>query len=141
MQKTIHLSNVTHLYATNSSIALHNKHILKHLNMPIAHFLAKQRNIHVLQSIDDEHLPLDILLAIGQQVMLTANLWLGAGLVNSSLGKVIHIVYKSNEKPPTLPSFVVVEFLHYKGPLWDASNPTYVPISAITRGSHRQIPL
>ena len=73
--------------------------------------------------------------------MLTANLWVEAGLVNGSLGKLIHIVYKSNEKPPTLASFVVVKFLHYKGPLWDASNPTYVPISAITRGSHRQIPL
>ena len=73
--------------------------------------------------------------------MLTANLWVQAGLVNGSLGKVIHIVYKSNEIPPTLPSFVVVEFVHYKGPLWDSSNPTYVPISPITRGSHRQIPL
>ena len=73
--------------------------------------------------------------------MLTANLWVQAGLVNGSLGKVIHIVYKSNEIPPTLPSFVVVEFVHYKGPFWDASNPTYVPISAITRGSYRQIPL
>ena len=31
--------------------------------------------------------------------------------------------------------------MHYKGPLWDSLNPTYVPISPITRGSHRQIPL
>ena len=73
--------------------------------------------------------------------MLTANLWVQVGIVNVSLGKVIHIVYNSNEQSPTLPSFVVVEFLHYKGPLWDVSNPTYVPISAITRGSYRQIPL
>ena len=28
-----------------------------------------------------------------------------------------------------------------KDPLWDASNPTYVPISPITRGSCRQLPL
>ena len=107
----------THLYATNSFVALHNKHMLKHLNMPIAHFFAEQRNKHVHQSIVDEQLPLEVLLAIGQQVMLTTNLWLGAGLVNDSLLKVIDIVYNSNEHPPTLPSFVVVKFLHYKGAL------------------------
>ena len=31
----------THLYATNSSVVLHNKHMLKHLNIPIAHCLAE----------------------------------------------------------------------------------------------------
>ena len=130
-----------HLYPTNSSVALHNKHILKQLNMQIAHCFAEQRNQNTHQSIDDEQLELKVLLVVGQQVMLTANLWVQAGLVNDSLGKVIDIVYKTNEQPPTFPSFVVVKFLHYKGPLWDASNPTYVPISAITRGSRKQLPL
>ena len=73
--------------------------------------------------------------------MLTANLWVQAGLVNDSLGKFIDIVYNSNEQPPSLPCFVVVEFLYYKGPLWDVLNPTYVPISSISSGSHRQLPL
>ena len=73
--------------------------------------------------------------------MLIANLWVQARLVNGSLGKFIDIAYKSNEQPPSLPSFVVVEFLYYKGPLWDVLNPTYVPISPITRGSRRQLPL
>ena len=130
-----------HLYPTNSSVALHNKHMLKQLNMSIAHCFAKQRKKHTHQYIDDEQLPLKVLLAIGQQVMLTANLWVQAGLVNGSLGKFIDIVYNSNEQLPTLPSFVVVEFFHYKGPLWDACNPTYVPISPIIRVSRRKIPL
>ena len=131
----------THLYATNISIALHNKHILKHLNMAIAHCFVEQRNKHVRQSIDDEQLPLKVLLSIGQQVMLIDNLWVGLGLVNKSLVKFIGIVYNSNEQPPSLPSFVVVEFLYYKGPLWDVLNPTYVPISPITRGFCRKLPL
>ena len=109
--------------------------------MPIAHCFVEQRNQNAHQSIDDEQLSLKVLLVVGQQVMLTANLWVQAGLVNGSLGKVIDIAYNSSEQPPTLPSFFVVEFLHYKGPLWDASNPTYVPISPITRGSYRKLPL
>ena len=93
----------THLYATNRYVSMQNKHMLKHLNMPIAHCLAEQSKIHIRQSIDDEQLPLEVLLAIGQQVMLTTNLWLGVGLVNDSLGKVIDIVYNSNKQPPSLP--------------------------------------
>ena len=73
--------------------------------------------------------------------MLNANLWVQVGLVNDSLRKVIDVIYNSNEQPPGLRSFVVVEFLYYKGPLWDASNPTYFPISPIIRGSCRQLPL
>ena len=131
----------THMYATNSSIAFHNEHMFKHLNMPVAHCFTEQRNQHVHQSIDDEQLPFKVLLGIGQQVMLTVNLWVGACLVNRSLGKVISMVYNSNNQPPTLPSFVVIESLHYKRPPWDASNPNYIPIPPITRGSHRILPL
>ena len=115
--------------------------MMKQLNMPIADCFAEQGNKHSDQSIDDEQFPLKFLLSIGQQFMLIANLWVQARLVNGSLGKVINIVYNSNEQPPTLPSFVVVEFLHYKGTLWDTSNPTYVPISPITRGTCRKLPL
>ena len=75
--------------------------------MSIAHCFAEQRNKHFRQSIDDEQFPLKVLLTIGQQVMLTANLWVQAGLVNDSLGKVINIVYNSNEQPPSLPYFLL----------------------------------
>ena len=95
--------------------------------------LCRQRNKHVRQSIDDEQLPLKVLLAICQQVMLTANLWVQASFVNGSLGKVIDIVYNSKEQPPSLQYFVVVEFLYYKGSLWDVLNPTYVTSLTLTR--------
>ena len=70
---------------------------MKQLNMPIAHCFEEQRNKHDQGSIDDEQLSLKFLLAIGQQVMLTSNLWVQAGLVKGSLGKVIDIVYNSNQ--------------------------------------------
>ena len=73
--------------------------------------------------------------------MLTTNLWVGVDPVNESLGKFIDIFYNSDGQLPSLPYFIVVEFLHYKGSLWDTSNPTYVPISPIKRGTRRQLPL
>ena len=73
--------------------------------------------------------------------MLIANLWVGVGLVNISFVKFISIVYNSKSKSPTLPSFVAIEFLHYKGPPWDASNPNYVLVPPITRGPCRKLPL
>lgn len=90
---------------------------------------------------EDEQLPAKVLLCNEQKVMLTSNLWVHAGLVNGALGKVISIFYSMDSKPPELPSFTVVDFRQYKGTPWDISHPTYVPISPITRGTRRQIPL
>jgi len=115
--------------------------MLKNLNMPIARSHVEQTNKRDSNSPGDEQLDAKVLLCIGQQVILTSNLWVEAGLVNGSLGKVISISYASHCKPLELPSFVVIDFLHYKGPPWDVYNPQYVPIPLITRGSRRQLPL
>jgi len=131
----------THLYATNNAVALHNKHMLKKLNMPIACCYAEQRCHQGPSATEDEQLASKVLLCIGQQVILTSNLWVEAGLVNGALGKVISIFYSVDCSPPDLPLFVVVDFYHYNGPTWDASNPTHVPTPPITRGSRRQLPL
>ena len=48
---------------------------------------------------------------------------------------VIDNVYNCNEQRPSLPCFVIVEFLYYKEPLLYDFNHTYVPISPITRTS------
>lgn len=82
-----------------------------------------------------------MLLCNKQKFILTSNLWVYASLINGALGKVISIFYSIGSKPPELSSFVVVDFRQYKGTPWDISHPTYVPISPITRGTCRQIPL
>ena len=51
-----------HFHPTNSSIALHNKHMMKQLNMPITHCFAEQRNKNSHQFIDEEQLGLKVLL-------------------------------------------------------------------------------
>ena len=116
--------------------------MLKKLNMPIARCYAEKRKHHPTSTHeDDEQLDKKVLICNEQHVILTCNLWVEAGLVNETLGKVVSIFYAPGSKPPQLPSFVVVDFFQDKGSPWDAFNPYYVPLPPITRGSGKQIPL
>lgn len=54
-------------------------------------------------------------LAHTARVMLIANLWVEAGLVNGAVGTVISICYE-NAGPPNLPLAVMVKFDNYTGP-------------------------
>ena len=59
-----------------------------------------------------------ICLAHGARVMLTANLWVTMGLVNSAMGMVVAICYSGSSVPPQLPSAVMVCFDSYSGPVY-----------------------
>ena len=54
-------------------------------------------------------------MAITARVMLIANLWVEAGLVNGALGTVVSICYESGV-PPELPLAVMVKFDNYYAP-------------------------
>ena len=85
--------------------------MLKQLNVPIALCSAEVRKQTLLLAPEDEQLDMVVLLAVGQQVMLTTNLWVEAGLVNGALGQVVSIVYNTATTPRMLPLFVVVDFV------------------------------
>ena len=57
------------------------------------------------------------------------------GLYHGSIGLVKDIVFKEGENPNNkdLPLYVVVDFDHYKGPVFFKDRPTYVPIPTITK--------
>ncbi|XP_057817259.2 uncharacterized protein LOC131030442 [Cryptomeria japonica] len=131
----------THLFATNEMVSLHNKHMLLSLAKPIALSTVEQLKGITCSNPDEEQLESKILLCIGQEVMLSANLWVETGLVNGALGQVKEIVYNAGERPPELPLFVVVQFKKYIGPVWDQHNPKNIPLIPISRGLRRQIPL
>ena len=61
-------------------------------------------------------LEVELLLARGAQVMLTANLWTEFGLVNGSIGTVQDIFFKEDQGPPFVPIAVLISFDNYKGP-------------------------
>ena len=62
---------------------------------------------------------LELLIAIGEKVMLTSNLWTNAGLVNGALGVIQQIVYNPGSSPPEPPTNVLVRFDNYLGVSWD----------------------
>ena len=47
--------------------------------------------------------------------MLSSNLWVDAGLVNSAMGTIKAIAYVKGS-PPDLPQAIMVKFDHYSGP-------------------------
>ena len=53
---------------------------------------------------------MDLLISKHARVILTLNLWIEVGLVNSALGFVHEIVYKPRTMPPELPLYLMVKF-------------------------------
>ena len=99
---------------------------------------------------DSERSPHRGMLCVGAKVAL--NGWNAApemGLYHGSVGKVVDIVYRVNESPnlDDWPSYVLVEFEHYCGPLFLKEMPKVVPITPITFVcrrhccSHKYLPL
>jgi len=94
-----------HLFPTNNLVSLHNRRMLKSLNNPIVRCVADYTRRTNSFANDDDQLEREILLCHGQQVMLTCNLWVEAGLVNGALGYVENILYFPGSKPPQLPMY------------------------------------
>jgi len=89
------------------------------LGTPIARIKSENRGGNSATASQNKagNLPIEILLAKGCTVILTANIWKEAGLTNGAKGTVKHIIYEPNAKPPkSLPLCVIVSFEQYKGP-------------------------
>ena len=79
-----------------------------------------------------------VFLAKGAKVMLTMNLWSSVGLCNGATGTVIDFIFETNHRPPDLPVAVIVQFDKYRGPSFNDTQPSYVPICPITISSESQ---
>ena len=75
----------------------------------------------------------ELLLAKGSRVMLTANIWTEAELVNGALGTIQDILFEK-QGPPSLPTAVLVNFDTYEGDTITSSEGVkVVPIVPIKR--------
>ena len=66
----------------------HNKSNIKKQNCPIASNVVKTIRSKYYVKIDEDDMKLELVIAIGDRVMLTSNIWTNAGVVNSALGVV-----------------------------------------------------
>ena len=97
------------------------------------------REFH-LDSFDDDSLVQTgpQLYASGAEVMLTANLWTEAGLVNGSCGTIVHILKPNDDRHARV---IMVNFPKYRGPPLTPLQPTVVPITQVRTGNIKGMPL
>ncbi|KAK3923565.1 ATP-dependent DNA helicase [Frankliniella fusca] len=106
-----------HLFTTRKGVDDFNEHVVKSMNIPVLK-IPSENNSDLAAACSDEvasYLRKNLCLGIGVRVMLRANLWTDAGLVNGAFGTVKHIVFnKGNDTK--VPDYILVKFDNFKGP-------------------------
>ncbi len=120
------------------------------MNSPVAKIFAvhtggreaKKANSDVAKGLEAQ-----LLLAKGARVMLTANIWTQAGLVNGSMGIIQDILFEE-QGPPFLLIAVFISFKKYEGPtISNSEGVKVVPIVPIKQtwegknGTQLQVPI
>ena len=95
-----------------------NIEMLRRINRPVAKIEAVHTRGREAKRATTEvakGLELHLLIAKGSRVMLTANIWTEAGLVNRSMG-IVKDIFFEEQGPLNLPKAVFITFEKYDGP-------------------------
>ncbi|KAK3921767.1 hypothetical protein KUF71_010943 [Frankliniella fusca] len=135
-EEKLQFESAVHLFMKRKDVQNYNEEIIRKMNIPILKITA-ENNSAIAAACSDEvacNLSQNLYLGIGVRVMLKANLWTEAGLVNGALGVVDSIVYNQSNETMT-PDFIMVKFDNYKGPIFNSKS---IPIPRILRTWHVQ---
>jgi ATP-dependent exoDNAse (exonuclease V) alpha subunit len=114
-----------------------NLNKIRSLNQPVTKMHAVHTGGSEASKADFETakgLEAEVLLCRKARVMLTANIWVTAGLVNSAMGTITDILFKEKPEYTSLPAVILVSFDKYNGPtLTNLKNTSVVPIVPIRR--------
>ncbi len=132
--------DATRLFYSNEQVADYNHDQLNKLDHPVAKINARHSSASAKRIPAENMSGLEpvVFLAKGAKVMLTMNLWSSVGLCNGATGTVIDFIFETNHRPPDLPVAVIVQFDKYRGPSFNDTQPSYVPICPITISSESQ---
>jgi len=140
--------NALHLFPTAMAVAEFNVTKLHSNGEPVAIMNAVHSGPGASKASAEDAGGLEsvVCLAHGARVMLTANLWVDAGLVNGAMGTVVGICYDNDESPPSLPLAVTVKFDSYAGPTLSDGTVPITPLrrswlSTDKQSSRLQLPL
>ena len=92
-----------HIFNDNKSTFEYNMKNLIGFDSPIYKLTATHKNggAEKLDLTEANGLMLKLYLAVGDEVMLTFNLWVDVGFHNGANGKVVDFVYKHADRPRT----------------------------------------
>ena len=122
------------LFPTRQSVAEHHISKLVALDVPVVTFECAHNKAQAKTTSSDEAGGLEqwLSLAVGANIMLQSNLWVQKGLVNGTVGTVLHIIFH-NQGPPAMPAVVICQFPSYTGPSFLPGTAGAFPVTPITR--------
>lgn len=125
------------LFETWKEARAHNKEQIRALRdaagqpVPVACIPATDNDRRPRIEGDAGQLPAVCVVAVGMRAVLTKNQCGGrlgqAGASNGAAGIVVAILYAQGQGPPSLPIAILLHIPTWKGPVWIAGHPTWVP--------------